>query len=170
MYVITSKQERRFWTRVDRTGLLDNDCWSWLGSLTPEGYGQVSVGTVATGGYKLAKAHRVAYQLTLGGPPDDLVIDHLCRNRKCCNPAHMEPVTIYENFRRGFTENHPVNKSRNQLRTVRKPRKELPISKPPRVSRVVIADQRITDTCKRCGWTWHRNPDGPSGHAGQTMS
>jgi hypothetical protein len=52
-------------------------------------------------GGKQYKPHRLAYQLTMGQIPDGLVIDHLCRNRRCCNPAHMEPVTNGENVHRG---------------------------------------------------------------------
>lgn len=46
-------------------------------------------------------AHRYSYEMLTGPIPDGLVIDHLCRNRACVNPAHMEPVTSRENLRRG---------------------------------------------------------------------
>lgn len=49
----------------------------------------------------MAHAHRVAYELVIGAVPDGLHLDHLCRNRWCCNPVHCEPVTIGENLRRG---------------------------------------------------------------------
>ena len=45
--------------------------------------------------------HRVAYEELVGPIPDGLVLDHLCRNRRCCNPEHLEPVTDGENTRRG---------------------------------------------------------------------
>ena len=45
-------------------------------------------------------AHRLAYEMLIGPIPDGLVIDHLCANKPCCNPYHMEPVTIGENRRR----------------------------------------------------------------------
>lgn len=48
-------------------------------------------------------AHRVAYELTCGPIPKPLVIDHGCREPSCCNPKHMEPVTIAENTRRGMS-------------------------------------------------------------------
>jgi hypothetical protein len=49
-------------------------------------------------------AHRVAYRLTVGEIPDGLTVDHLCRNRMCVNPDHMELVTLAENGRRGATK------------------------------------------------------------------
>ena len=61
----------------------------------PDGYVQVSVQG------QLQYAHRLAYQSFYGPIPDGLVIDHLCRNRTCCNPAHLEAVTNRENTLRG---------------------------------------------------------------------
>jgi hypothetical protein len=67
-------------------------CHVWQGRKNAKGYGQVG---------RHGLAHRVAYEAACGPIPDGLVIDHLCRNRACCNPAHMEPVTPGENVRRG---------------------------------------------------------------------
>ena len=49
----------------------------------------------------MVMAHRAAYEVRIGPIPDGMVIDHLCRNRACINPAHMEPVTNRENVLRG---------------------------------------------------------------------
>ncbi len=61
-------------------------CWVWQRSTTG-GYGRVR----SNG--RLGLVHRVAYRLWVGEPIDGMQIDHLCRNRACCNPAHLEQVT-----------------------------------------------------------------------------
>lgn len=71
-------------------------CWEWKLSLNWGGYGSFRSGAHRTG------AHRAAYELLVGPIPPGLDIDHLCRNRKCVNPAHLEPVTRSENLRRGI--------------------------------------------------------------------
>lgn len=93
--------DERFWSKVNREGPgplvkgVEGRCWVWTASLHSEGYGQIKVEG------KVWKAHRVAWVLTHGALDDDLVIDHLCRNRKCANPAHLEPVTNRVNILRG---------------------------------------------------------------------
>jgi HNH endonuclease len=83
----------RFWPRVDRRG--PEECWPWLGAVS-HGYGVFPFSAEQSA----ARAHRVAYELLIGEIPDGLTIDHLCRNKLCQNPAHMEPVTGGENTRR----------------------------------------------------------------------
>ncbi len=85
--------EERFWARVRRSGPLE--CWEWTGAHAPQGYGQIR----AYG--KTQNAHRIAWEIVRGEIPDGLQIDHLCRNRGCVNPAHLEPVTQRENILRG---------------------------------------------------------------------
>jgi HNH endonuclease len=83
-----------FWPRVD-VGWT-HDCWEWMGPTLNNGYGQFGSGKnrgVST------LAHRASYQL-VKGDPGDLVIDHLCRNRKCVNPQHLEAVTQETNVHR----------------------------------------------------------------------
>lgn len=89
--------EEAFWKRVERRD--ENECWPWQGALTSGGYGQMGHGR--RGEDKKYVAHRLAYELLVGPIPDGLVIDHLCRNRACVNPTHMEPVTSGENVLRG---------------------------------------------------------------------
>lgn len=72
-------------------------CWSWSGANNGNGYGRFySEGT-------RIYAHRVAYEALVGTVPAGMELDHLCRNRGCVNPAHLEPVTHRENTLRGHT-------------------------------------------------------------------
>lgn len=83
----------RFWSKVNFLG--KNGCWIWNGS-TRRGYGQFSFEhTINTA------AHRFAYEQLVGPIPEGLTIDHLCKNRLCVNPTHLEVVTRGENTLRG---------------------------------------------------------------------
>jgi len=81
-----------FWTRVQKR---ESGCWEWTSNITGAGYGSLSLGA-GKNGY----AHRYSYELMRGSIPDGLTIDHLCRNTRCVNPDHLEPVTQAENNRR----------------------------------------------------------------------
>lgn len=69
-------------------------CWRWKGK-TRNGYGVAYIGTPDR------FAHRIAYALCVGPVPAGLDLDHLCRNRSCVNPSHLEPVTRQVNLLRG---------------------------------------------------------------------
>ena len=99
------KSADRFWENIDRS---IGDCWNWLGSLDRDGYGRVRYNGRRT------RAHRIAYELAIGPIPAGLVIDHLCRNRRCVNPDHLEPVTSQENTRRGVTGQARAEQKRAQ--------------------------------------------------------
>ena len=73
-------------------------CWLWQASMQPAGYG----GFWDKKKRAMVSAHRFAYELLVGSVPDGFDVDHLCRVRRCVNPAHLEPVTRAENIRRGL--------------------------------------------------------------------
>ncbi len=73
-------------------------CWEWQGYVDKKGYGKLWVG--GRSGRRLA-AHRASYAVFAGPIPDGLVIDHLCRNTRCINPDHLEPVPQRTNLLRG---------------------------------------------------------------------
>lgn len=77
--------------------LAPGSCIPWRVSPTKAGYGRIS--RAGRDHY----AHRVAYETLYGPIQDGLEIDHLCRNRSCANPEHLEAVTHVENCRRGAT-------------------------------------------------------------------
>lgn len=77
--------------KIARTG-----CWQWTGYICSDGYG----GMKRSG--KLVRAHRLSYEAFKGPIPSGLSIDHLCRNKLCVNPEHLEAVSIRENTLRGI--------------------------------------------------------------------
>jgi len=88
--------------RIRSSTVIDaNECWVWQKSLK-DGYGRMWIGSRADGSRRLALAYQVSFETFSGPIPDGLVLDHLCRNRACCNPAHLEPVTQQENVLRGI--------------------------------------------------------------------
>lgn len=81
----------RFWGKVAKS----SGCWFWTASTNRNGYGRFSPTRRVSIG-----AHRFSYELAFGPIPDGLVIDHLCGQRACVRPEHLEAVTALENIRR----------------------------------------------------------------------
>lgn len=88
----SGRGDRPFYRVDKKTG-----CWIWLGSLSDDGY-PASVRVRR----KTYRAHILYYRLIIGDIPTGASLDHTCRNRKCVNPSHLEPVTHTENVRRGL--------------------------------------------------------------------
>ena len=104
-------EEERFLAMIEET---QSGCWEWRGYKNSKGYGMFHPyqrrGNVF--------AHRWAYEKYVGVVPDGLVLDHLCENKSCANPEHLEPVTNAENLRRGGVgqKNAEHHKSRTHCR------------------------------------------------------
>ena len=92
MSVTLTDLTARFWTKV--TVDPDSNCWLWTGALNSRGYGQWAVEGVSK------SIHRLTYEAFRGDIPEGLTIDHLCRVKHCCNPWHMEVVTVAVNNQR----------------------------------------------------------------------
>jgi hypothetical protein len=85
----------RFWRYCHKR--LPEQCWLWAGTRDAYGYGRLTVKPTTL------LAHRVSWVLASQRPlTNDLTIDHLCRNKRCVNPAHLEAVSVDENFRRSL--------------------------------------------------------------------
>lgn len=85
----------RFWVKVDRKD--DESCWNWKATKSRCGYG------IFMYRKRPRKAHRFSYYIRHGWLDPELVIDHLCRNRACVNPSHLEQVTHRNNIIRGVS-------------------------------------------------------------------
>jgi hypothetical protein len=91
----TLSEEDSVWLRVEKS----EDCWEWRGAMFRNGYGRFD----RRGPRRICMAHRLVYEYVKGPIPEGLDLDHLCRNRRCVNPDHLEPVTRRVNLMRGET-------------------------------------------------------------------
>lgn len=127
---------KTFWTHVD---VRDSDeCWPWLRACYDSGYGSLrSVHFINPDGTYMRRAHRVAYFLSKGPIPDNLIVLHSCDNPLCCNPAHLSLGTNADNSRQSV--------DRLRHRNVRKthcPRGHL-------YDKVKIDGSRVCSECSR---------------------
>lgn len=119
---MTSKKPRKPWRSFPKASTLkeafflrvkkqpNRGCWDWVGCIDRTGYGRILTWTKGT------MAHRLSYELHGGILDPKLTIDHLCRNRKCVNPKHLEQVPMSINFIRGES---PMAKSARKTHCVR---------------------------------------------------
>jgi len=135
----------RFWPKIIKDGPVSAKrpdlgfCWLWRGLHNPKGY------TI----HGRSSGHRAAFRLTFGDVPDGTEIDHLCENRGCVNPAHLEAVTHQENVNRARKD-----KCRNGH---------------PYLPDNFYVRKNGSRTCKKClkaaQRRWHNTTDKRAGHA-----
>lgn len=118
---VSPAKRAEFWSKVDKAD--PDGCWLWTGTKVPSGYGRLWIAQ------RPFAAHRVAYEWLVGPIPEGLQLDHLCRVRRCVNPAHLEPVTSRENTMRGLNwaarnaekthcpQGHPYDEANTYLRS-----------------------------------------------------
>ncbi|WP_223375195.1 HNH endonuclease signature motif containing protein [Gordonia bronchialis] len=89
----------------------DLECWLWQGAVDPRGYGK----------YDTKRAHRLVYEERVGPIPDGMVLDHICRNRLCVNPNHLDPVRQGENVNRGLASYAMRDRCKKGLHDITQP-------------------------------------------------
>lgn len=125
-----TKIAERFWAKVNRQS--PTECWIWRGFIDGGGYGQFNHSG------SMLKAHRLAYELSVGQIPSGLVLDHLCRCRSCVNPSHLEPV------------HHLVNVRRGEAGKLQRGRTECPKGHPYDEENTYISKRGLR-SCRQCG-------------------
>ncbi len=96
---LTEKQIKRLYSRIEKSP--ETGCWNWIGTLASTGYGCITFNQI------YYNSHRLVYVLEVGPIPkgnrrDIPVLDHICRNTKCCNPDHLRLVSNRENILSGI--------------------------------------------------------------------
>jgi hypothetical protein len=89
IFPLTPSELRRLASQIEES---PDGCWTWIGCLSPGGYGRIALRGA------LWQVHRIVYELFVGPVPEGRVLHHRCRNKRCCNPAHLDPVTQGENL------------------------------------------------------------------------
>lgn len=87
-----------------------NGCHIFRGAKDSSGYGHVAIGS------KMVKVHRLAWERENGPIPAGLVIDHICRNRACCNVEHLRLVTRQTNATENSTSEAAINAAKTHCK------------------------------------------------------
>jgi len=130
---LTSAEEARFQSKymVDNSG-----CWVWRGPLDRDGYGTFYLRR------RGRRAHRVGWFSMHGPIPEGAVINHVCMNRACVNPQHLQLVTAAENSLRDSRSVAAINRRKTHC-----PRGH--VFDVVRTSRTTGKTQRVCSTCER---------------------
>ncbi len=104
MPLLSEKDVVRFLSFIDKDQ--PSGCWEWKSFKNAKGYGRFKI--ARAGQQRSCVAHRVSFALFKTIPDPTLTIDHLCRNRGCVNPDHLEEVSFRVNLYRGES-NQAVN-------------------------------------------------------------
>lgn len=139
----------RIWARIHLNS--ESGCWEWVGQTSDRGYGYVRLNG------RMRRVHRVVYEALVGDIPEGLTLDHLCRVRRCVNPAHLEPVTQAENTRRAV-----INVGRAGMKL--KPRTHCPKGHPYNEANTATAHngKRRCKACTRARQERYRQEKGQS--------
>lgn len=119
-------------------------CWCWVGATDKRGYGRFHLDE------RSVPAYRAVYEAHIKKVPKGLELDHLCRNPNCVNPAHLEPVTHSENYRRGNSGKH--------LGAIHRAKTHCPYGHPYNKKNTAYqynkngSKQRVCKTCQRRWW------------------
>ena len=103
---MNTKEINYFFERI----IQQDDCWKWTGTMSVQGYARFNLRR--PDGFRW-RAHRWAYEYFITEIPDDLTLDHLCRNKWCVNPYHMDPVPSSVNSTRHQTGDNTITKARD---------------------------------------------------------
>lgn len=89
---------------------INGECWEWSGCITTSGYGTIRINNGESS--KMYQSHRVMYSIFKKDIDDGIVIDHICKNRKCVNPEHLREVTMAFNCTENSDSPHAKHKAK----------------------------------------------------------
>jgi len=90
-FIVNGTKRKSFLPHLMASMGVRDECWNWTGYVAKTGYPHCTYEGIGT------TAYRASWMHFIGPIPDGYEIDHLCKNPKCVNPKHLEPVTQYEN-------------------------------------------------------------------------